>query len=111
MLGLVVVEFDEDVLLYEIGYIFGVVKVDWYIEFNDFVVCDYVDGDGFVVLFSWKGIVCDDIVVIYGDKNNWWVVYVLWVFFFFGYEDVCFLDGGCDCWIVEGCELICEFVN
>lgn len=86
--GFVVVEFDEDVLFYEIGYIEGVVKIDWYIDFNDLVICDYVDGVGFVKFVGGKGIVCDIIVVIYGDKNNWWVVYVLWVFILFGYEDV-----------------------
>ncbi|MCP6542241.1 hypothetical protein NL485_29855, partial [Klebsiella pneumoniae] len=33
--GLVVVESDEDVLLYETGHIPGAVKVDWHTELND----------------------------------------------------------------------------
>ncbi len=33
--GLVVVESDEDVLLYETGHIPGSVKVDWHTELND----------------------------------------------------------------------------
>ncbi len=33
--GLVVVECDEDVLLYETGHIPGAVKVDWHTELND----------------------------------------------------------------------------
>ncbi|MCC4248826.1 MULTISPECIES: sulfurtransferase [Microbacterium] len=100
--GLVVVESDEDVLLYETGHIPGAVKVDWHTELNDPVVRDYVDGEGFAALLSRKGIARDDTVVIYGDKNNWWAAYALWVFSLFGHEDVRLLDGGRDKWIAEG---------
>jgi thiosulfate/3-mercaptopyruvate sulfurtransferase len=100
--GLVVVESDEDVLLYETGHIPGAVKVDWHTELNDPVVRDYVDGAGFASLLSAKGISREDTVVIYGDKNNWWAAYALWVFSLFGHEDVRLLDGGRDKWIAEG---------
>jgi len=100
--GLVVVESDEDVLLYETGHIPGSVKVDWHTELNDPVVRDYVDGAGFAELLSRKGISRDDTVVIYGDKNNWWAAYALWVFSLFGHQDVRLLDGGRDKWIAEG---------
>ncbi|WP_169582506.1 MULTISPECIES: sulfurtransferase [Microbacterium] len=100
--GLVVVESDEDVLLYETGHIPGAVKVDWHTELNDPVVRDYVDGAGFAELLSGKGISREDTVVIYGDKNNWWAAYALWVFSLFGHEDVRLLDGGRDKWIAEG---------
>ena len=103
--GLVVVESDEDVLLYDVGHIPGAVKVDWHTELNDPVVRDYVDGAGFADLLSRKGISRDDTVVIYGDKNNWWAAYALWVFSLFGHEDVRLLDGGRDRWIAEGREL------
>ena len=100
--GLVVVESDEDVLLYETGHIPGSVKVDWHTELNDPVVRDYLDGAGFAELLSRKGISRDDTIVIYGDKNNWWAAYALWVFSLFGHEDVRLLDGGRDRWIAEG---------
>ena len=100
--GLVVVESDEDVLLYETGHIPGAVKVDWHTELNDPVQRDYVDGAGFASLLSGKGIARDDTVVIYGDKNNWWAAYALWVFTLFGHDDVRLLDGGRDKWIAEG---------
>ncbi len=103
--GLVVVESDEDVLLYETGHIPGAVKVDWHTELNDPVVRDYVDGEGFSALLGRKGISRDDTVVIYGDKNNWWAAYALWVFSLFGHEDVRLLDGGRDRWISEGREI------
>jgi len=103
--GLVVVESDEDVLLYETGHIPGAVKVDWHTELNDEVVRDYLDGEGFAKLLSRKGISRDDTIVIYGDKNNWWAAYALWVFSLFGHEDVRLLDGGRDLWIAQGREV------
>jgi thiosulfate/3-mercaptopyruvate sulfurtransferase len=100
--GMVVVESSEDVLLYETGHIPGAVKVDWHTELNDPVVRDYVDGAGFADLMSRKGVGRDDTIVVYGDKNNWWAAYALWVFSLFGHEDVRLLDGGRDRWIAEG---------
>lgn len=100
--GLVVVESDEDVLLYETGHIPGAVKVDWHTELNDPVVRDYLTGEQFAALVGSKGIARDSTVVIYGDKNNWWAAYALWVFTLFGHADVRLLDGGRDKWIAEG---------
>ncbi|RAE92171.1 sulfurtransferase, partial [Burkholderia multivorans] len=82
--GVVVVESDEDVLLYETGHIPGAVKVDWHTELNDPVTRDYVDGEGFAKLLSAKGISREDTIVFYGDKSNWWAAYALWVFSLFG---------------------------
>ncbi|RIJ67782.1 sulfurtransferase [Nakamurella silvestris] len=103
--GLVVVESDEDVLLYDVGHIPGAVKVDWHLDLNDPVTRDYVDGAAFADLMARKGIGREDTVVIYGDKSNWWAAYALWVFTLFGHEDVRLLDGGRDAWISEGREL------
>ena len=103
--GLVVVESDEDVLLYDSGHIRGSVKIDWHTELNDPVTRDYVDGAGFASLLGSKGIGRDDTVVIYGDKSNWWAAYALWVFTLFGHPDVRLLDGGRAAWQAEGREL------
>ena len=70
--GIVIVESDEDVLLYESGHIEGAVKLDWHTELNDAVTRDYVDGEGLATLLSRKGISRDDTIVVYGDKSNWW---------------------------------------
>ncbi|MCU1523937.1 MAG: sulfurtransferase [Microbacteriaceae bacterium] len=102
--GLVVVESDEDVLLYETGHIPGSVKIDWHTDLNDPVERDYIDGEGFAKLLGSKGITRDSTVVIYGDKNNWWAAYALWVFTLFGHEDVRLLDGGRAKWEAEGRE-------
>src|ERR1700761_3209823 len=85
---LVVVESDEDVLLYETGHIPGAVKVDWHLDLNDPVTRDYIDGEAFAALFGRLGIARDTTIVVYGDKSNWWAAYALWVFTLFGHEDV-----------------------
>ena len=100
--GLVIVESDEDVLLYDIGHIPGAVKIDWHTDLNDPRVRDYIDGAQFADLMNRKGISRDDTVVIYGDKSNWWAAYALWVFTLFGHQDVRLLNGGRDLWIAEG---------
>jgi thiosulfate/3-mercaptopyruvate sulfurtransferase len=99
--GLVVVESDEDVLLYETGHIEGAVKIDWHTDLNDPVTRDYIDGAAFSALVGGLGIARDSTVVIYGDKSNWWAAYALWVFTLFGHEDVRLLDGGRAKWIAE----------
>ena len=100
--GLVVAESDEDVLLYETGHVPGAVKLDWHTELNDPVTRDYVDGAGFARLMSEKGITRDTTLVLYGDKNNWWAAYALWVCSLFGHPDLRLMDGGRAKWIAEG---------
>jgi thiosulfate/3-mercaptopyruvate sulfurtransferase len=102
---LVVVESDEDVLLFETGHIPGAVKIDWHLDLNDPVTRDYVDGAGFAKLMDASGITRDTTVVLYGDKSNWWAAYALWVFELFGHADVRLLDGGRAAWQAEGREM------
>ncbi|NNF64394.1 MAG: sulfurtransferase, partial [Acidimicrobiia bacterium] len=103
--NLVVVESDEDVLLYETGHIPGAVKIDWHTDLQDPVARDYLDAEAFAQLMSEKGINRDSTVVFYGDNFNWWATYALWVFSLFGHPDVRILDGGRQKWEAEGREM------
>jgi thiosulfate/3-mercaptopyruvate sulfurtransferase len=98
----VVVESDEDVLLYETGHIPGAIKVDWHADLNDSLVRDYLDAEAFAALMAAKGISPDSTVIFYGDNFNWWAAYALWVFSLFGHSDLRLLDGGRQKWIDEG---------
>ena len=100
--GLVIVESDEDVLLYDTGHIPGAIKVDWHTDLNDQVTRDYIDGPAFAELCAVKGIGRDDTIVFYGDNFNWWAAYALWVFSLFGHQDVRLLNGGRAKWAAEG---------
>ena len=103
-----IVESDEDVLLYEIGHIPNAVKIDWVEDLNDPLMRDYLEPEKFAELMSQKGITPDTTVVFYGDKNNWWATYALWVFRLFGHEDVRVMDGGRIKWEAEGREMTRE---
>ena len=98
----VIVESDEDVLLYDTGHIPGAVKIDWHLDLNHPVTRDYVDGEGFASLMSRHGIARDTTVVFYGDNFNWWAAYALWVFTLFEHPDVRLVNGGRMKWVEEG---------
>jgi thiosulfate/3-mercaptopyruvate sulfurtransferase len=99
---LVVVESDEDTLLYHTGHIPGAIKIDWVADLNDPVMRDYLDAEQFARLMSKHGIGPDTTVVFYGDNFNWWAAYALWVFELFGHGDTRLLDGGRAKWAAEG---------
>jgi thiosulfate/3-mercaptopyruvate sulfurtransferase len=100
-----IVESNEDILLYDQGHIPGAIKIDWVGDLNDPVVRDYLDREHFEKLLSAKGIGNDTTVVFYGDKNNWWATYALWVFKLYGHKDARIMNGGRAKWIAEGREL------
>jgi thiosulfate/3-mercaptopyruvate sulfurtransferase len=101
----VVVESDEDVLLYDTGHIPGAVKIDWHNDLNDDLVRDYLDAEEFAELAGSRGISPESTVVFYGDNNNWWAAYALWVFSLFGHSDLRLLDGGRAKWVSESRDL------
>jgi len=96
------VESNEDILLYDTGHIPGAVKIDWVGDLNDPVIRDYLDGRRFGRLLSSKGIGPETTVVFYGDKNNWWACYALWVFHLFGHSRTKIMNGGRQKWLAEG---------
>lgn len=98
----VIVESDEDVLLYNIGHIPGAIKIDWVADLNDPLVRDYLTAKSFASLAGQKGITPDKTLVFYGDNFNWWAAYALWVFSLFGHKDLRLLDGGRAKWVAEG---------
>jgi thiosulfate/3-mercaptopyruvate sulfurtransferase len=100
-----IVESDEDILLYDTGHTPGAVKIDWINDLNDPVVRDYIKSERFAQLMSEKGISNDTTVVFYGDKNNWWACYALWVFQLFGHSNVKVMNGGRKKWIDERREM------
>jgi len=97
-----IVEADEDVLLYEVGHIPGAVKLDWHTELQDPLRRDVVDPQSFAALLAGKGIGNDTTVILYGDKNNWYATYTLWLFDLYGHRDVRVMDGGRIKWEQEG---------
>ena len=106
-----IVESDEDVLLYDVGHVPGAIKVDWHTELQHQVVRDYIDKDAFAKLVGSKGIGNNHTIVFYGDRNNWWACYALWVFKMYGHRDCRIMNGGRQKWIDEGRPLTQERPN
>ncbi|MDQ6635953.1 MAG: sulfurtransferase [Gemmatimonadota bacterium] len=96
-----VLESNEDVLLYDMGHIPGAQKIDWHADLNDAVQRDYIGREQFQALVRRLGIDDSTTVVFYGDKNNWWATYALWVFQLFGFTNTKILDGGRAKWEAE----------
>jgi thiosulfate/3-mercaptopyruvate sulfurtransferase len=96
-----ILESNEDVLLYDIGHVPGALKIDWHTDLQDPIVRDYLGAKAFAGLASKLGIANDTTVVFYGDKNNWWACYALWVFKLFKHADCRVMDGGRKKWEAE----------
>src|SRR6185436_16718951 len=96
-----IVESNEDTLLYASGHLPGSVHVDWTHDLNDPVRRDYITRKGFEALMSKIGATPKTTVVFYGDKNNWWACYALWVFQLFGHKNARIMDGGRVKWMKE----------
>ena len=102
---LVVAEVDENPELYDEGHIPGAVKLHWRDDLQDPVERDVVDKQTFEELLGGLGIGNSTIVVLYGDRNNWFAAYAYWYLKVYGHGDVRILDGGRQKWIDEGREL------
>lgn len=96
------VESNEDPLVYPSGHIPGAVEIDWTRDLNDPLRRDYIEAGAFSDLVSRLGITPETTVVFYGDKNNWWAAYAYWVFQLFGHSSARLMDGGRLKWVAEG---------
>ncbi len=95
------VESNEDYVLYETGHIPGAVKVDWFTTLQHPVRRDFITKNEFEKMCSQLGIANDTTVIFYGDKSNWFATYALWLFRYYGHENVKIMNGGRAKWIKE----------
>jgi thiosulfate/3-mercaptopyruvate sulfurtransferase len=102
--NVVVAEVDEEPDLYEEGHISGAFKLHWREDLEDPVERDIVDRETFEQLMGRLGIGNDTMLVLYGDKNNWFAAYAYWYLKIYGHQDVRILDGGRQKWIDDGRE-------
>ena len=103
-----IVESDEDPLLYPMGHIPGAVQVDWFTTLQHPLRRNFVTKEQFEDVCSNLGISNDTTVVFYGDKSNWFACYALWLFQYYGHEDVRIMNGGRKKWELEERPLVKE---
>ncbi len=95
------IEADEDVLLYEVGHLPGAVKLDWHVDVQDPLARDFVNQQAFEQLMSRWGINNDTLLILYGDRNNWYACYSFWLFTMYGHRNMKIMNGGRSKWEAE----------
>jgi thiosulfate/3-mercaptopyruvate sulfurtransferase len=101
-------EVNEDVLVYDTGHIPGAVRVDWRNDLWKPNARDFIEGRDFAELMERLGISNDTTVITYGDRNNWWATYALWVLQYNGHRKIRLMNGGRKKWEEEGRPLVTE---
>jgi len=100
--GIRIVEVDENPALYAEAHIPGAIGFDWQRDLQDQVKRDFLGPEEFGRLFGEHGISNDHLIVLYGDRNNWFAAYTYWYLKYYGHDDVKLLNGPRERWIAEG---------
>ncbi len=97
-----IIEVDEDPSLYAEAHIPGAIGLDWRTDLQDDVRRDFLGPEEFSALMASKGVSNEHIVVLYGDRNNWFAAYTYWYFKYYGHWEVRLVNGPREKWIAEG---------
>ncbi|MCU0497503.1 MAG: sulfurtransferase [Anaerolineae bacterium] len=88
--------------VYERGHIPGALNFVWHTDFVDTLQRNIVSQERFQELIRAAGINDDTTVILYGDNNNWFAAWGVWIFNVYGITDVKLLDGGRVKWEADG---------
>ncbi|MCC5845136.1 MAG: sulfurtransferase [Verrucomicrobia bacterium] len=86
---------------YEQGHIPGAGNLVWHTDLVDNPNRDIVTRENFENLMSRFGVTPETTVVLYGDHDNWFAAWGVWVFHVYGHTNVKLLDGGRRKWEAE----------
>src|SRR5258707_12939975 len=102
------IEVDVDTAAYEQGHIPGAVGFNWQKELQDQTIRAPLSPAHLEELMSRAGVSNDTTIVLYGDNNNWFAAWALWILKYYGHHDVRLLDGGRVKWVADKRELTTE---
>jgi thiosulfate/3-mercaptopyruvate sulfurtransferase len=74
---------------------------DWKQDINDPISRNVLNKQACEDLLQKAGVNDDTILILYGDFNNWFAAFALWVFKYYGYKDVRVMNGGRKKWLIE----------
>jgi len=97
-----IVEVDENPALYAEAHIPGAIGFDWQKDLQDQIKRDFLGPEELGRLLGEHGISNDHLIVLYGDRNNWFAAYTYWYLKYYGHENVKLLNGPRERWIAEG---------
>jgi thiosulfate/3-mercaptopyruvate sulfurtransferase len=103
-----IVEIDENPALYADAHIPGAIGFDWKADLQDPVRRSFLGAEQFGELMGSRGISNDHMVVLYGDRSNWFAAYTYWYFHYHGHDRVKLMNGPREKWISEGRETTSE---
>ncbi|HEU4758583.1 MAG TPA: sulfurtransferase [Dehalococcoidia bacterium] len=96
------VEVDVDTAAYDTGHVPGAVGWNWKHDLETQVVRNIAGKEELEELLSRAGISNDTTVVLYGDNNNWFAAYALWLLHHYGNKGAKLMNGGRKKWTDEG---------
>jgi thiosulfate/3-mercaptopyruvate sulfurtransferase len=99
------VEVDVDTKAYDTGHIAGAVGWNWKTDTQDTLRRNLPTPEQLQDLLRRAGFSAGTTVLLYGDNNNWFAAYALWLLKYYGHHDVRLINGGRTKWIAEGREL------
>ncbi len=102
------IEVDVDTKSYAEGHIPGAVAFNWQKDLQDQIVRSPISRSRLEELLSTAGVNNDTTVILYGDNNNWFAAWALWILKYYGHKDVRLLDGGRVKWLADNRELTTE---
>ncbi len=102
------IEVDVDSSAYDQGHIPGAVGFNWQKELQDQVVRAPLSQHHLEDLLGRAGVSNDTTVILYGDNNNWFAAWALWILKYYGHSDVRLLDGGRVKWLADKREITTE---
>jgi thiosulfate/3-mercaptopyruvate sulfurtransferase len=95
------IEVDVDTTAYDQGHIPGAVGFNWQKELQDQVVRAPLSHAHLEALLGQAGVSNDTTIILYGDNNNWFAAWALWILKYYGHKDVRLLNGGRAKWLAE----------
>ena len=101
-------EVDVDTKGYEQGHIAGAVGLNWQTQLQEGVVRAPLTKEHLEELLSNAGVSNDTTVILYGDNNNWFAAWALWLLKYYGHQDVRLLNGGRIKWLADKREITTE---
>jgi len=101
-------EVDVNTRSYDEGHIPGAVGLNWKKDLQDQLVRAPIDKADLEDLLGIAGVSNDTTVILYGDNNNWFAAWALWILKYYGHKDVRLLDGGRIKWLADKREITTE---
>ncbi len=100
--NLVLIEVDVDTSAYDEGHPPGAVAWNWTSQLQDQVSRDVASQEVVTDLLRGAGANDDSQIVLFGDNNNWFAAYALWMLELYGVTNTALMNGGRVKWLAEG---------